>query len=248
MDKWNRYSRQIIMPEIGTEGQEKLANTRVAVVGTGGLGSPILLYLAAAGIGLIRFIDNDDVDLSNLNRQIIHSTSTIGTRKTESARKTLKELNPEIELDPIDDKLSIENAESVFKGMDYIIDASDNFETKFLVNDTAVKMNIPFTIGGVIRWDGQLMSVIPGKSACYRCVFSSPPEKGTMKSPKELGIIGVTAGIIGTIAAAEAIKHALSFSENERLVNKLLVADLRSWNFSPINIKKNPRCKTCGKK
>jgi molybdopterin/thiamine biosynthesis adenylyltransferase len=241
-----RYARQVIMPGIGDEGQRKLAKAKVVVLGTGGLGSPILSYLVAAGIGHVRLIDNDVVDISNLNRQILHDTRRIGTRKVASALETLKALNPDIEIDAIDAKFGVDNAVQLFKGMSYAIDASDNLDAKFLVNDTAIKMGIPCTVGGVIRWDGQMMSVRPGKSACYRCVFGEKPPEGSMKTPAELGIIGVTAGLLGTIAASEAIKYLLGFSDEDCLVNRLLMVDLRSLDFTHISIKHNPKCKACG--
>ncbi|MHA1371844.1 MAG: HesA/MoeB/ThiF family protein [Promethearchaeota archaeon] len=245
MDK-RRYIRQMVMPSIGEDGQDRLANARVAVIGTGGLGSPILFYLAAAGVGFIRFIDTDVVDKSNLNRQILHASSRIGQAKIESALKTLQDFNPDIDFDPRDVFFDETNSKTMLKDVDYVIDASDNFKTKFLVNDTAVELGIPCTIGGVSRWEGQLMSVMPRKSACYRCVFSNEPPADSVMSPAELGIIGVTAGAIGVIAAAEAIKCILGFEEKSRLVNFLLVMDLRDINFTVIKVKRHAKCKACG--
>jgi molybdopterin/thiamine biosynthesis adenylyltransferase len=242
----DRYARQIVMPDISLEGQQKLADAHVFVLGTGGLGSPILAYLVAAGVGHVRFIDNDIVSTSNLNRQFLHVTSRIGMPKVESAMTYLSDLNPDMVLEPIDDQITAENVESMFSGMEYIIDASDNFEAKYLVNDTAVAMGIPCTVGGVIRWDGQLLSVDPHDSACYRCVFDAPPPPGSMKSPAEMGVIGVTPGVIGTIAAAEAIKYFLGFPASDRLINRMLVMDLRSVDFNLISIKQNPLCAACG--
>jgi molybdopterin/thiamine biosynthesis adenylyltransferase len=242
----NRYARQEIMPGIGEAGQQKLGKAKVVVVGTGGLGSPILSYLAAAGIGTIRFIDNDVVDMSNLNRQVIHDTSRIGRRKVDSAHRALKSLNPEITLEPVDAKLGPDNAKDMFKGMHYAIDASDNLDAKFLVNDTAVRIGIPCTVGGVIRWDGQMMSVRPGKSTCYRCVFGEKPPEGSMKASSELGIIGVAAGLLGTIAASEAIKYFLGFADEDCLVNRMLMVDMRSLDFTHVAVRRNPGCKACG--
>ncbi len=240
-----RYSRQVRMPGVGEAGQAKLQRAKVCVIGTGGLGSPILSYLVAAGVGHVRFVDCDVVDISNLNRQILHKTQKIGARKTESAFEALHALNPDITLEPVDATFTNENARKLFQGMDYVIDASDNFDTKFLVNDTAVQLGIPCTIGGVVRWDGQMMSVIPSKSACYRCVFSEKPPDGTMASPSELGIIGVTAGLLGVIAASECLKYFLGFEDKGRLVNRLLMVDLRSLDFTSISIQRSPRCKAC---
>ena len=241
----NRYARQEIMPGIGAEGQRKLGRAKIVVIGTGGLGSPILTYLAAAGIGTIRFVDNDVVDLSNLNRQIIHDTPRVGQRKVESARATLHALNPDIVLDPVDVKFTKDNAKELFKGMQYAIDASDNLDAKFLVNDAAVSAGIPCTVGGVIRWDGQMLSVDPGRSACYRCVFGEKPSGGMIKSPSELGIIGVTAGLLGVIAASECLKYLLGFDHKDRLVNRLLMVDLHSLEFTSITLQRAPRCKAC---
>jgi len=236
------------MPGIGAEGQRKLGRAKIVVIGTGGLGSPILTYLAAAGIGTIRFVDNDVVDLSNLNRQIIHDTPRVGQRKVESARATLHALNPDIVLDPVDVKFTKDNAKELFKGMQYAIDASDNLDAKFLVNDAAVSAGIPCTVGGVIRWDGQLISVRPRKSTCYRCDFGEKPPEGSMKTPAELGIIGVTAGLLGIIAASEAIKYFLNFPDEDCLVNRMLMVDLRSLEFTHIAVKRNPSCTACGGK
>ena len=237
-----RYSRQVIVPEIGEEGQIKLRKAKVIVIGSGGLGSPILMYLTAAGIGHIRLVDYDVVSLSNLNRQVIHSTPRIGEKKTISAKKFLHDLNPEVDIDAINEKLTTSNALKLMEGYDYIIDASDNFKTKFLVNDTAVNLNTPATIGGVIRWDGQLMSIAPGQSACYRCVFSDEPPAGSMKPPSILGILGATAGVIGSIAAVEAIKFIIGLNDDKRLTNKLLMMDLRTVDFTIIKVKRNYEC------
>ncbi|MEX2680148.1 MAG: ThiF family adenylyltransferase [Candidatus Sigynarchaeota archaeon] len=244
----NRYARQEIMPGIGEEGQRKLGKAKIVVIGTGGLGSPILSYLAAAGIGTLRFVDNDVVDLTNLNRQIIHNTHRVGQRKVESARIALHALNPDIVLDPVDVKFTKDNAKELFKGMQYAIDASDNLDAKFLVNDAAISAGIPCTVGGVIRWDGQLISVRPKRSTCYRCVFGEKPPEGSMKPPAELGIIGVTAGLLGVIAASEAIKYFLGFPDEDCLVNRMLMVDLRSLDFTHIAVKRNPNCKACGDK
>nr|MDO8116558.1 HesA/MoeB/ThiF family protein [Candidatus Sigynarchaeota archaeon] len=240
-----RYSRQVRMPDIGEDGQEKLRRAKVVVIGTGGLGSPILMYLVAAGIGHVRFVDCDVVDISNLNRQILHTTPNVGVRKTRSALEALRALNPDITIEPVDAKFTPENAHDLLRGMDYIIDASDNFDAKFLVNDTAVHLGIPCTIGGVIRWDGQMLSVDPGRSACYRCVFGEKPSGGMMKSPSELGIIGVTAGLLGVIAASECLKYLLGFGHKDRLVNRLLMVDLHTLEFTSITLQRAPRCKAC---
>ncbi|MBN2151435.1 MAG: HesA/MoeB/ThiF family protein [Candidatus Lokiarchaeota archaeon] len=236
------------MPDIGAEGQRKIGNAKVIVIGTGGLGSPILSYLAAAGIGTIRFVDNDVVDLSNLNRQVIHDTLKIGQRKVDSARSALQSLNPDITLEPVDVKFTRDNAKELFNGIQYAIDASDNLEAKFLTNDAAIEAGIPCTVGGVIRWDGQMLSVRPGRSTCYRCVFGEEPPEGSMKAPAELGIIGVTAGLLGVIAASEAIKYFLGFPDEACLVNRMLMVDVRSLDFAHVAVKRNPTCKACGGK
>jgi molybdopterin/thiamine biosynthesis adenylyltransferase len=203
------------------------------------------MNLVAAGIGDVKYVDNDVVEASNLNRQTLHATSRIGMRKTESARKALSDLNPQVRLEPVDAMFTEENARDILEGAGYAIDASDNFEAKFLLNDTAVALEIPCTVGGVIRWDGQMISVDPGKSACYRCVFSSIPPANAVKKPSELGIIGVAASVMGSLAATEAIKYFLGFPDKQRLLNRMLMMDLRTMDFTSIKVKRNQRCEAC---
>lgn len=233
------------MPDIGEQGQEALLGAKVLVVGTGGLGSSILSYLAAAGVGHIEFLDEDTVSVSNLNRQILHGDPDIGKKKVKSALETLNRLNPTLHYEAHEVRFTRDNGRELIKGMDYVVDASDNFETKFLVNDLCIEEKVPCTIGGVVRWDGQLLSVIPGRCACYRCVFTGVPEPGVMKPPSELGIIGVSAGLVGILMATEAIKHVLRFPNDDRLINHMLMVDLRTWNFTKVEVKRNPSCTAC---
>ncbi|MBU4149874.1 MAG: HesA/MoeB/ThiF family protein, partial [Candidatus Omnitrophica bacterium] len=196
-----RYSRQLILPNIGGKGQERLLKARVLVVGAGGLGSPALLYLASAGIGKIGIVDSDKVELNNLQRQIAHSTNTVGMPKVDSAKKTLNAINPEIEIITYNLRITSANITDIIKDYDIVVDGSDNFPTRFLVNDACVLAKKPLSHGGIFRFDGQAITILPGESACYRCLFPEPPPPGLVPSCQEAGILGVVAGIIGTIQA-----------------------------------------------
>jgi molybdopterin/thiamine biosynthesis adenylyltransferase len=240
-----RYSRQIMVPDIGGKGQIQLRQARVLVVGTGGLGSPAAFYLAAAGVGTLGLIDADRVELSNLQRQILHFTPDIGVAKVESARAKLSQLNPEVEIKIYPARLESDNAEAVIVDYDFIIDGSDNFATKFLLNDIAVKKHIAFSHAGVVRLQGQVMTVIPQKSACYRCVFRQPPPAEEILSCQQAGILGAIAGTIGTIQATEAIKYLTGF-EDGLLTDQLLTYDARWMKFHVVSVKKNPACAACG--
>ena len=236
-----RYGRQILIPEIGEKGQQKLKESSILVIGTGGLGSIITYYLTAAGIGTLGLMDMDVVDLSNLQRQIVHNTERIGVLKTDSAKRTLKELNPNVEFKLFQEQLTSNNALSLFKQFDFIVDGTDNFAAKFIINDNAVKANIPFTLGGVRAFEGQFMTVIPKKTACYRCVFKEapPPAKG------KLPVLGVTPGLGGIIEATEAIKYIVGMKDN-LLTNTLLLFELKSMNFDKITIVRDEKCPACG--
>ncbi|MDP3804566.1 MAG: HesA/MoeB/ThiF family protein, partial [Candidatus Omnitrophota bacterium] len=196
-DQIERYSRQIILPHIGGKGQEKLLNAKVLVVGAGGLGSPASLYLAAAGIGKIGIVDSDEVELNNLQRQILHSTKDVGRPKAESAKERMSGLNTDIEVAAKKIRLTSENILDVIKPYDIIVDGSDNFPTRYLVNDACVLSKKPLSHGGIFRFDGQAMTIIPGKGPCYRCLFPEPPPPGAMPSCQEAGILGAVAGVIG---------------------------------------------------
>ena len=239
-----RYSRNIQLEEIGLTGQEKLLESKVLIIGAGGLGSSAIFNLAAAGIGTIGIIDNDIVDLSNLQRQIIHAASDIGTLKTISAKKSINDLNPDIEVRTYSEKFDDKSAH-IITGYDFILDCTDNLETKFFISDICHLNKKPYSHAGIIQFTGQTLTVLPGKSACYRCIFGSIPEEGTVPKASEHGVLGVLPGIIGTIQATEAIKYLLGIGT--LLTNKILTYNALETNFRIINIKKNPDCILCGK-
>ncbi len=240
-----RYSRQIMIPDLGGKGQIRLRQGRALVIGAGGLGCPAALYLAAAGIGILGIVDNDQVELSNLHRQILHFTPDLGRQKVESAKEKLNKLNPEVEIRIHPMRLNEDNATEVFEDYDFIIDGSDNFATKFLVNDIAVGLGKAFSHAGIIRLQGQTMTVVPGKSACYRCLFKEPPPPGEIPGCQQAGILGAVAGTIGSIQATEAIKYFLGMEE-DLLVDRLLTYDSRKMKFRIIEVRRNPLCSVCG--
>lgn len=240
-----RYSRQIMVPDLGGIGQIRLLQGRALIVGAGGLGCPAALYLAAAGIGTLGLIDSDTVELSNLQRQILHSTLDIGRVKVESAKEKLSRLNPGVDIQTYAVRLDRENAREILARYDFIIDGSDNFDTKFLVNDIAVGLGKPFSHAGIMRLQGQTMTVIPGKSACYRCFFRDPPAPGDVLNCQQTGIVGAIAGTLGSIQATEAIKYFAGLEEN-LLVNRLLTYDAKTLTFRTVGVKKNPLCSACG--
>ncbi|HEV8342550.1 MAG TPA: HesA/MoeB/ThiF family protein [Candidatus Binatia bacterium] len=241
-----RYSRQIMIPELGGKTQIRLLQARVLVIGAGGLGSPAAFYLAAAGVGTLGLVDSDQVELSNLQRQILHSTPDIGHLKVESAKEKLHRLNPDVEILTYPIRLSEDNASEILASYDFIIDGSDNFTTKFLINATAVSLGKPFSHAGIVRLQGQTMTVIPEKSACYRCLFNEPPAPGEIWNCQQAGILGAIAGTIGSIQATEAVKY-LAGMEEELLVDRLLIYDAKAVKFRTIEVQRNPRCKACGK-
>lgn len=240
-----RYSRQIMVPDIGGKGQMHLRAARVLVIGAGGLGSPAAFYLAAAGVGTIGIVDADKVELSNLQRQILHSTSDIGKDKVESARATINSLNPDLEVKTYAARFTENNAEKIASEYNFIVDGSDNFETKFLVNDTAIRLNIAFSHAGIVRLQGQTMTVLPRKSACYRCLFQAPPPPEEILNCQQAGILGAVAGTLGTIQATEAIKYLIGFEEG-LLTDRLLTYDAKAMKFHSIDISRNPQCAACG--
>jgi len=241
-----RYSRQIMIPDLGGKTQIRLCQGRVLVVGAGGLGSPAAFYLAAAGIGTIGLVDSDQVELSNLQRQILHCTSDIGRQKVQSAKEKLHQLNPEVEICVYPMRLDDDNASELIASYDFIIDGSDNFATKFLINDIAVSLGKPFSHAGIVRLQGQTMTVIPGRSACYRCIFTEAPPPGEILNCQQAGILGAVAGTIGSIQATEAIKYFAGMEE-ELLIDRLLIYDAKTVNFRTIEISRNPQCRACGK-
>lgn len=241
-----RYSRQILLNQIGKEGQEKLLSSRVLIAGAGGLGSPAALYLASAGVGHIGILDDDIVDLTNLQRQIIHSTESVGTPKVLSAKNRITAINPEIEVSPLRERLGKDNVKEIFNSYDFIVDATDNFETKFLINDACVALKKPFSHGGIQEFGGQLMTYVPGEGPCYRCIFEEPPEAGVIPTCREVGVIGCMAGIIGTLQSMETVKYLLGIGE--LLTGRLLTVDALTMEFRQVRFhKKNPRCPACGK-
>lgn len=245
-EQMERYLRHILLKEVGIEGQEKLLGSKVLVIGAGGLGSPAAMYLAAAGVGTVGIADADKVDLSNLQRQILHSTERIGQAKVLSAKDTIKSINPEVSVPVFQEMVSSENIMSLLQEYDFILDCTDNFETKFLINDACVAAGKPFSHAGILRFQGQLMTYVPGKGPCYRCVFQSPPPKDAVPSAKETGIIGAMGGVIGSLQAMEAIKYLLGIGD--LLTGRLLTYDALKMEFRTVKLpKENKLCPACGK-
>jgi len=239
-----RYSRQIMVPDLGGKAQLRLREARVLVIGAGGLGSPAAFYLAAAGIGTLGIVDSDNVELSNLQRQILHATADIGRQKVDSAKATLTELNPDVQVITHPVRFGHDNAEEIASNYQFIVDGSDNFDTKFLVNDTAIRLGIAFSHAGIVRLQGQTMTVIPGKSACYRCLFREPPPLEEILSCQAAGILGAVAGTLGTIQATEAVKYLAGFEEG-LLTDRLLVYDAKNMKFREVEVKRDPECPSC---
>ena len=239
-----RYSRHILLPEVGGKGQKKLAQAKIFVVGAGGLGSPVALYLAAAGVGTIGLIDSDIVDISNLQRQVLHHTPDVGRSKVQSAKEKIKALNPDVNVETYETRFGQENAIDLIKPYDIVIDGVDNFPAKFLINDACYFSEKPLIHGGILRFEGRVFSIFPGQSACYRCIFKQPPPAGLVPSCQEAGIIGAVAGIIGTIQATEAIKIVLGIGQP--LTNRILDFDAQKTTFREIKAKRNPKCILCG--
>lgn len=244
-EKLTRYSRHILLSEIGIEGQKKLLQSRVLIVGAGGLGSPSSLYLAAAGVGTIGIVDHDVVDLSNLQRQVIHTTESIGKPKVESAKETLSKINPEVRIVTYNERLSKENGPKIFSHYDLVIDGSDNFPTKFLINDLCFFLKIPYVFGGVFQFEGQITVFHPHRGGpCLRCLFPKPPPQGLVPSCSEAGILGVVPGFIGVLQAQEAIKVLLHIGEP--LIGRFLNIDALRMNVVSMRVTKNSSCPLCG--
>lgn len=239
-----RYSRHILLPQVGEEGQRALKRSRVLLVGAGGLGSPVSLYLAAAGVGTLGLVDFDSVDLSNLQRQILHGSAWIGGSKIDSARDRLRDINPNVLLEPYETRLTSANALEIADGYDLIIDGTDNFATRYLVNDASVLLGIPNVYGSVYRFEGQASVFGAAKGPCYRCLFREPPPPHLVPSCAEGGVLGVVPGLIGTIQATEAIKLLLGLGDT--LVGRLLMIDTMTMSFRSIAIQKDPECPACG--
>ncbi|HBA89079.1 MAG TPA: adenylyltransferase [Geobacter sp.] len=240
----NRYSRHILLKEVGGKGQKKLLNGRVLIIGAGGLGSPIALYLAAAGVGTIGIADADEVDLSNLQRQVIHFTADVGKAKVLSAKEKMVAINPELNVVTYETWVSAENIAAMVADYDFVIDGTDNFAAKFLINDACVLANKPYSHGGILQFDGQTMTVTPGQSPCYRCIFPEPPPKDVIPTCSRAGVIGVLPGVLGTLQATEAIKYLLG--AGDLLTGRLLTYNALRMRFREVPVKKNPKCPICG--
>ncbi len=241
-----RYSRHIILKEVGGKGQAKLLNAKVLIIGTGGLGAPAAMYLAAAGIGTIGLVDFDDVDLSNLQRQIIHATKDVGKPKVLSGQETIYEMNPDVEVVTYQEWIKADNIRDIIKDRDYdfIIDGTDNFPAKFLINDACVLAGKPFSHAGIIRFNGQTMTYVPGQGPCYRCIFKNPPPPDAVPTCRQAGVIGVMGGIIGTLQASEAIKYILGVGS--LLNGYLLTYDALKMEFRKVKIAQRKSCPVCG--
>lgn len=244
-EQLERYSRHIILKEIGVKGQKKLLNAKVLIIGAGGLGAPAAMYLAAAGVGTIGIVDADEVDLSNLQRQIIHATEDVGKPKVQSAKETMNKMNPDVTVNTYHEFVSSENILDIIKDYDFIIDGTDNFPAKFLINDACVMAGKPFSHAGIIRFKGQLMTYVPGKGPCYRCVFKNPPPKDAVPTCKQAGVVGAMGGVIGSLQAMEAIKYITGVGE--LLTGYLLTFDAIKMNFHKVKLPKaDPNCAVCG--
>lgn len=244
-----RYSRQMLLDGVGEAGQAKLLATKVLIVGAGGLGSPAAMYLVASGVGEIGVVDDDEVDLSNLQRQIAHQTADIGRKKADSMAATLAALNPSVRLNVYRERIGEENIADLIRDRDYdfILDCTDNFPTKFLINDACVRLRKPFSHAGVVGFGGQIMTVVPGRGPCYRCLFEEPPKAGEVPTSHEIGILGAVPGVMGTLQATEAIKYILGIGD--LLVGRMLVYDALAMKFRTVELpKKNEACTVCSER
>ena len=243
-DEIRRYGRHLIMPEFGMEGQKRLKASSILLIGTGGLGSPLALYLAAAGVGRLGLVDYDVVDESNLQRQIIHGYSTLGVSKIESAARRIRDINPDVQIDKYEVPLTSENALEILEPYDVIIDGTDNFPTRYLVNDACVKLGKPNVYGSILRFEGQLSVFYAKEGPCYRCMFPEPPPPGLVPNCAEAGVLGVLPGTIGTMQATEAIK--LIAGIGDPMVGRMMLYDALEMSFTTIRVRKNPNCPVCG--
>ncbi|MDR1527961.1 MAG: HesA/MoeB/ThiF family protein [Dysgonamonadaceae bacterium] len=242
-DQIIRYSRHILLQDVGVDGQEKISKGKVLIVGAGGLGAPVAFYLAAAGVGTIGIIDGDVVDLSNLQRQIIHFTQDVDKPKVLSAKEKISQLNPDVNVITYQTLLSSENAPEIINDYDFVVDGTDNFPVKFLINDACVIAGKPFSHGGILRFDGQTLTHVPG-TACYRCLFHAPPPPNAVPTCSQAGVLGAIAGMLGTIQAAEVLKYLTGVGE--LLTNKLLSFNAKTMEFRTIKTKRSEKCPVCG--
>jgi adenylyltransferase/sulfurtransferase len=243
-DEILRYSRHLLIPEVGLEGQRKLKSASVLVIGTGGLGSPVALYLAAAGVGCVGLVDYDIVEYSNLQRQVIHGMSTLNTLKVESARNRMLDINPDIQVDVYNEPFTSDNAMRIAKDYDVIIDGTDNFPTRYLTNDVCVFLGKPNVYGSIFRFDGQISVFDARHGPCYRCLFPEPPPPGLVPSCAEGGVLGVLPGTIGTLQTTETLKLILGIGQP--LIGRLMLYNALDMSFEFVKLRKNPNCKVCG--
>jgi len=243
-EQLERYRRNIMLEQIGEAGQGKLLSSKVLIIGAGGLGSPAALYLAAAGVGTIGIVDADKVELANLQRQIIHHTGDIGADKVASAKSKMRAVNPDVSVRTYRQRVKADNIRGIIREYDFVIDATDNFPAKFLINDACYFERRPFCHGGVLRFEGQLITVLPGQTTCYRCIFGSVPPAGAMPASSQVGVLGVVPAVIGSLQATEAIKFLLG--AGELLTGALLTYNSLTMDFRRVNLNRNPKCLLCG--
>lgn len=240
----HRYSRHIILPEVGGKGQERIMSAKVFIVGAGGLGCPVGYYLTAAGVGTITMIDNDTVELSNLQRQIAHNTERLGMSKVESAKKTFEALNPDVNIVALNQKITKDNIIDLISDCDVVIDGSDNFPTRYLVNDACVLAGKPLVSGAILRFEGQVTTIIPKQGHCYRCLFEEMPPAGLVPSCQEAGVLGALPGIVGGLQAMEVLKYILG--KGDLLTNSMIIFEAMKARFRKVKVPKNPDCPVCG--
>ncbi len=243
-EQLERYSRHIILQEVGVKGQKKLMDAKVLIIGAGGLGAPAALYLAAAGVGTIGIADADEVDLSNLQRQVIHSTPDVGKAKVLSAKESMNAINPEVTVNVYREFVNASNITDLIAGYDFVIDGTDNFPAKFLINDACVLSKKPFSHAGIIRFKGQLMTYVPGQGPCYRCVFREPPPPEAVPTCRQAGVIGAIGGIIGSLQAMETVKYIIG--KGDLLTGYLLTYDALKMDFRKIKLPDVKNCAVCG--
>lgn len=245
-DQIHRYSRHILLPEVGGVGQRKISQARVLIIGTGGLGSPVAYYLAAAGVGTIGLVDDDVVEISNLQRQIVHWTRDIGRPKVISAQEKLQALNPDIKIVPYQTRFTADNALGMIDGYDIIVDATDLFSTRYLINDACIAGGKPFVYGGVLRFIGQVLTVLPGTGPCFRCIFPEPPDADAVPTCGEAGVLGAIAGTIGTFQATEVLKYIIG--QGQLLCGQMAIYDALEFKLRKVAFSQNPLCPSCSER